>query len=333
LKIDEMSKSDLTWTPNLRQIILDLLLQIPEGMISTYKGLALAIGDESAARSVGTVLANNPWPDKYPCWKVVHSSGKVGKYSGENGKQGKIMRMQAEGIQVLGDRVANFDQVRFSDFQVEAPLAQLSKRQREIHNQVEQGPLEEYPSQVGGVDLSYAEGKVTASYVELHLDSLEVEYENSLERESVQFPYIPGYLAFREMPLLIELLSEIRQQRKLAELIFVDGNGLLHPRNAGLATHLGVALDHPAVGIAKKLLCGKVNVDGMVLGDRRPVMVDGRCLGFAVKTYSRANPIYVSVGPRVSLDQAVDIALETAEYKLPEPVRSAHKLAKRLATS
>lgn len=327
-----MSKLDLTWTPNLRQIILDLLLQIPEGMITTYKDLALAIGDERAARSVGTVLANNPWPDKYPCWKVVHSSGKVGKYSGENGKAGKINRMAVDGIEIIGDKVENFDQVRFRDFQSDAPLRRLRKIQREIRNQVEQSSLEQYPDQVGGVDLSYGEDTVTATYVELDLDSLSLEYKDSLEREAVHFPYIPGYLAFREMPLLVELLSDIREQRGLADLIFVDGNGLLHPRYAGLATHLGVVLDHPTVGVAKKLLCGQVSVCDMEVGDRRPVTMDDRCLGFGVKTYSRANPIFVSVGHKVELDQAVDIVLRASKYKLPEPIRKAHKLAKRLAT-
>lgn len=183
---------------------------------------------------------------------------------------------------------------------------------------------------VAGVDVSYGEQGVVASYVKFEENkAVKREY---ITRKEVKFPYIPGYLAFRELPILHELLQKVQKGGSIGDVIFVDGNGLLHPRKAGLASHLGVVGNQPTVGIAKSLLCGSVELSGMKTGERRTINRKGEELGLAVKTYDRADPIFVSVGNRVNLDHAAELAGEYSKYKLPEPLRLAHKLAKREAT-
>lgn len=326
-----MSISELEKVPNLNRIVLQLLNQIPEGKVTTYKDIALALGDAGAARAVGTIMANNPRPEKYPCWRVVHSDGRVGKYSGKRGKVGKLERIRKAGIPVKSDKIESFSRFRFRDFCLEPPLDELRRIQRKIPEEVSKKNNESI-DRAAGVDVSYGPKGVVAGYVEMDKGGDEVLREKTLVKGEVSFPYIPGYLAFRELPLLTELLKRIKGSADLADVIFVDGNGLLHPRKAGLASHLGVVLDHPTIGVAKKLLCGSVEDSGIDTGKWRLVAVDGKELGLAVKTYERANPIYVSVGNKVTLEGAGRLTLEYSNYKLPEPLRLAHKLAKGKAT-
>ncbi len=326
-----MDDGELSRVPNLNRIILVLLRQIPEGMVTSYKDIALALGDPGAARAVGTVLASNEEPEKYPCWRVVHSSGAVGKYSGEGGAEEKMRRMEAEGIEVEAGRVKDFDRVRFRDFSLDPPLPRLRKVQDKLDDLVELDSIPS-PKTAAGLDISYGSAGVVAAYVEMEQAGKRVVTEETICRASVDFPYIPGYLAFRELPPLLELIRKVGRSGSLADLMFVDGNGLLHPRKAGLASHLGVVINHPTVGVAKKLLCGEVDTEGMEEGEKRDVTREGNRIGLAVRTSRRANPIYVSVGHRTELNQAGDLTAKFSTYKLPEPIRRAHRLAKSLAT-
>jgi len=315
--------------PEVRRITLEALKEIPPGKVTSYKDLAEALGDPAAARTVGKIMSENRQPEEYPCWRVVHADGRVGKYSGKSGKAGKIKKIREDGIPVSDGKIDNFSEYRFRDFNFEPPLPELRRIQAEIPERVEinEGPR---VTSTAGVDVSYGQQGVVASYVEVKKN--QVAKEEYLGRKEVKFPYIPGYLAFRELPTLYELLRKVEEGDKLANVIFVDGNGLLHPRRAGLASHLGVILDHPTIGIAKKLLCGNVELSGMETGDKREVTYEGEILGLAVKTYRGANPVFVSVGNMVGLEEAADLVMEYSEYKLPEPVRQAHKLAKKEAT-
>ncbi|MFP4136610.1 MAG: endonuclease V [Candidatus Acetothermia bacterium] len=318
--------------PDLKRVTLELLNQVPEGKVTTYKDLAEALGDSRAARSVGTIMANNPKPGKYPCWRVVHSDGRVGKYSGGSGREDKISKILDDGIPVEGGKIKNLPRFRFQDYEITPPLKELREMQERIPRAVSRSKGEISVNRAAGVDVSYGEEGVVASYVEIRKRDKEVLRKEVLKKDEVKFPYIPGYLAFRELPILAELLKKLKSNKQLADVIFVDGNGLLHPRKAGLASHLGVVIEHTTIGVAKKLLCGSVNVSGMEAGERRSVRVDGERLGLAVRTYERANPIYVSVGNEIPLETAGNLALEFSQYKLPKPLRRAHKLAKREAT-
>ncbi|ORX92755.1 endonuclease V, partial [Basidiobolus meristosporus CBS 931.73] len=153
-------------------------------------------------------------------------------------------------------------------------------------------------------------------------------------------PYIPGFLAFREVHVLLELVEKLRNNKPefLPQVLLVDGNGVLHPRGFGLASHLGVLTDIPTIGVAKNFLqindgpeltmakvktqCHKLLQKG---GDKLPLIGDsGTLWGMAVRTLdTTTNPIFISTGHRVSHETAVAIALHCSLYRIPEPIRQA----------
>jgi deoxyribonuclease V len=140
------------------------------------------------------------------------------------------------------------------------------------------------------------------------------------------FPYVSGYLGFREAPALVSAWQALVDR---PDLLLVDGQGRAHPRRAGIATHLGVILDVPTIGIAKTLLCGSIMGEvGPEIGDARPVVDRGEIVAMALRTARRARPIFVSTGHRVSLATAVKWALRlSAGRRLPLPIRLAHEAA------
>lgn len=143
------------------------------------------------------------------------------------------------------------------------------------------------------------------------------------------FPYVPGFLGFREAPALIEAYRRLASP---PDLLFVDGHGFSHPRGLGIACHVGVLLDRPTIGVAKSILVGKPAGElGPEPGDRVPLVWRGRTIGMVVRTKRRTNPVYVSVGHRISLDTAVEWVMRAARgYRLPEPTRQAHLAANAL---
>jgi deoxyribonuclease V len=179
---------------------------------------------------------------------------------------------------------------------------------------------------VAGADASYTKGSdvIHAVVVVLRYPDLTV-----VERVSVSvvtgFPYIPGLLAFREGPALIEAFRRVRSE---PDVIFFDGHGIAHPRGIGIASHMGLLLDRPSIGVAKSLLTGSAAKPGFMRGSMTPVLRDGETIGMAVRTKEGTKPVYVSVGHRISLEAAVDLVLATARgYRLPEPTRQAHLLS------
>lgn len=139
----------------------------------------------------------------------------------------------------------------------------------------------------------------------------------------LRMPYVPGLLSFREIPLIVGALARLRRR---PDLLLVDGQGIAHPRRLGIAAHLGVLLDVPAIGCAKSILRGRHEPLPDVVGARAPMTDRGEIVGVALRTRQRANPIYISIGHRVSLTSAVSLveACHRAPYRLPEPTRLAH---------
>jgi deoxyribonuclease V len=140
------------------------------------------------------------------------------------------------------------------------------------------------------------------------------------------FAYVPGYLGFREAPALVAAWEALVEK---PDLLLVDGHGRAHPRRCGIATHVGVLLDVPTIGIAKTVLCGKVEGDlADEPGATAPLVDRGEVVALAVRTRARALPIYVGTGHRVSLETAVEWALALSEgRRLPLPIRLAHDAA------
>ncbi|RLE96564.1 MAG: endonuclease V [Thermoprotei archaeon] len=179
---------------------------------------------------------------------------------------------------------------------------------------------------VGGVDLSYVGDAAVAAAVVINAHTFKPVSKATVVLD-VRFPYIPTLLAFREAgPMIVA----VRRLSVRPHVLFVDGNGRLHPYRAGLACHVGLALDMPTIGVAKKLLCGEL---GEWRGREAPVLLGGEVIGVALRAGRGMRPIYVSVGHKISLRTAVRLTkrFTRGRSKLPEPLRLAHAEATALA--
>jgi len=182
--------------------------------------------------------------------------------------------------------------------------------------------LPEAVDYVAGVDVAYLEGTSVAAVAVLDLSTLsQVEFQ--VAHVKTCFPYIPTLLSFREIP---PAYSAIKKLHNKPDVFLVDGQGFAHPYGLGFASHLGLILDKPTIGVAKSLLCGKVEQN--VEYGWAPLNYKGAVIGAEVVTKQGTKPVYVSVGHRVSLKRATEIVMEcTGKYRLPEPIRRAHIIA------
>lgn len=181
---------------------------------------------------------------------------------------------------------------------------------------------------VAGVDVSYRRGGADffAAVVVLELPDLAVA-EQITAADRVSFPYVPGLLSFRELPVL---LQAFRRLATVPDAVLVDGQGIAHPRRLGLASHLGLWLELPTVGCAKSRLCGEHGTPGRRRGDRVPLMLDDEPVGTLLTTRDGVKPLYVSPGHLIDVPGAADLVMRCAgRYRLPEPTRLAHHLANR----
>lgn len=179
---------------------------------------------------------------------------------------------------------------------------------------------------VAGIDVGFEKhGTVTrAAVVVLDFPSL-TPVEQAVARQLTRFPYVPGYLSFREAPAVLAALKKLRTR---PDLLLCDGQGLAHPRRFGLACHLGLLLDIPSIGVAKSRLIG---AHGEVPGEKggwAALEGAGEVIGAVLRTRTGAKPVYVSIGHRIGLAAAIDHVLRcTTRYRLPETTRQAHRLA------
>jgi deoxyribonuclease V len=185
---------------------------------------------------------------------------------------------------------------------------------------------------VAGVDVSYDRQSpvLFAAVVVLNADTLE-PIETAGIRDTSRFPYVPGYLSFREAPAVLRALSELRCA---PDLLICDGHGYAHPRRFGLACHVGLRLDLPTIGCAKSRLIGSHAEPAFRRGGRRRLIDGGEVIGEVVRTRDGVRPVYVSVGHRISLPTARRWVLRLARgVRLPEPIRAAHLEVNRLRLS
>ena len=150
--------------------------------------------------------------------------------------------------------------------------------------------------------------------------------ETSFARRRTDFPYIPGFLSFREAPAMLEALGRLAVH---PDLLVVDGQGRAHPRRLGIASHVGLLADLPAIGIGKSRLFGRCNEPGPARGAWTPLMSGREMIGACLRTREGTHPVFVSVGHRISLETAIDIALRcTPRYRISEPIRQADRLSR-----
>jgi len=316
--------------PDLETQLLDLIQQIPEGKVTTYRTLAIALGDAIATRWVGSYLLNHPHSDKCLCHRVIQSTGQVGHYISGNVLD-KRQKLEDEGIEFHSDRI-HLDYYLFESFVSEAPLIELRELQNQLNQQIQLNPVDELPDQIAGVDVSYINPQeAVAAYVLVDLKSGKRLWSTTVRHPS-PFPYISSYLAFRELPVHLKLIDKVRQAGKLASTILVDGTGILHPRHAGIACHLGVLANVPTIGITKKLLCGEVNLMGMQVGQERTIIYQEKPCGLALQTKANVKPIYLSPGYGVDFDFVKALALKLIQgHKLPEAIHWADRLSREAA--
>jgi len=179
---------------------------------------------------------------------------------------------------------------------------------------------------IAGVDVGFEdEGRTTrAAVAVLDMPTCRV-VETALARLPTRFPYVPGLLAFRELPAVLAALGQLR---RAPDLLLCDGQGIAHPRRLGIAAHLGVITGLPSVGVGKTRLCGQHMDVPDVRGAWVPLTDKDEVLGAVLRTRAGVKPVYISIGHRLDLDAAVaSVMAALTRYRLPAPIRAAHRLA------
>lgn len=180
---------------------------------------------------------------------------------------------------------------------------------------------------VAGADVSTQGDRGYATVAVLSFPELSVVEVRGYEAP-LSFPYVPGLLAFREIPAVVGALEKIESE---VDALILDAHGLAHPRGMGLASHLGLFVDVPTVGCAKSRLVGEHEEPGPEKGSQTDLVYRKKVVGKVVRTRARVSPVYVSVGNRIDLDSAVELVLACCtKYRLPETTRQAHNAANRL---
>ena len=179
---------------------------------------------------------------------------------------------------------------------------------------------------VAGVDVGYEDAQRTtrAAVAVLSFPDL-APLEQVIARRPTTFPYVPGLLSFRELPAVLDALSQLSV---MPDIILCDGQGRAHPRRFGIACHLGVLLDLPTIGVGKTRLVGRHLEPGPERGDWTPLLDRGEEIGAVLRTRTGVKPLYISGGHRVCLRTAIELTLAClTRYRLPETTRAAHRLA------
>lgn len=203
--------------------------------------------------------------------------------------------------------------------------------QKKLRDEVRITPFTQTPTLIGGCDVSmnrFAKegfaGFVTLSYPDLTLQ------DESVVEDIIPFPYVPGLLSFREIPMLIKAWEKLA---KKPDLLMVDGIGIAHPRRFGIASHLGVLLDMPTIGCAKSVLTGTYEEPGIEAGSVSYLYdryATDEVIGAAVRTKRGVKPMFISPGHRITLDDSIHLVRSCIlKHRLPEPTRQAHLAVNR----
>jgi len=295
---------------------------IPEGRYTTFGSLALALGDAKAARAVGELISSGRV--KGPVHRIVYSDGRVpercmGPLSDEMG----LAHRGSEAYVSRGPGPTSFE--------FEHPPLQSLKRVQTAHRGLLREEKVFRAKRTAGMDISPGKDSHTAVLVLLDLDG-ELLDEVSI-RGQPGFPYISGYLMFREGPLILKLVGSAVEQGLIDErtLLVLDGNGILHPERFGIACHIGAVTNAHTCGAAKRLMLGSIGGDNRMRDgcELTDVTLGEERLGIAVRRRS-VRPIFISRGHRSGLDGCLEALTPSWRYRVPEPTRLAHIRANEL---
>lgn len=204
-------------------------------------------------------------------------------------------------------------------------LEEAAAIQRELQEEVIRDDHLGQLSFVAGVDVGFEAGQVARAAVAVLTFPDLTLHEQAIARLPVSIPYVPGYLSFREVPVV---LAALEQLATLPDVLLCDGQGLAHPRRFGLACHLGVLTGLPAIGVAKTRFIGTHEPLPEEKGAWQPLVDRGEVVGAALRSRTGTRPLYVSIGHKVTLPRVIDVVLQcTPRYRLPETTRWAHRLA------
>lgn len=177
---------------------------------------------------------------------------------------------------------------------------------------------------IAGIDVSIRDDRGRAAVVVFSYPELEIT-DYSIATRKITFPYVPGLLSFREGPVALDALENLATQ---PDLLIFDAQGIAHPRRLGLASHIGVLVDLPAIGCAKSRLYGHYEEPGSERGSYTFLTDRGETIGAVVRTRTNVKPVFVSIGHRIDLSTSIAYIFNTGRgYRLPEPTRWAHQVA------
>ncbi len=315
--------------PDMHQELCNLLRQIPRNKVTTYGEIARALGSVRASRWVATHLNSKIDPDEFPAHRVIRSSGDLGTFHGGNIdlKRELILSDQI----FIKNGIVDLQKYQFSNFQCDQPLIRLKQQQDKIQKIIQIKPFQGTSSVIGAVDVSYGphdQSFATYALVDSKTEKLLWSKTVSLPRP---FPYIPGFLAYRELPVYLKLIENVRKAKQLAPVTLVDGNGILHPQKAGIACQLGVYTNLKTIGVAKSLLCGTVTNKNVEQSSF--VEYENEILGIALLPKQSRKPLYVSPGNGTDLQSSLSLVKRVmSKHRLPEPLYFADRISRSEAT-
>lgn len=188
-------------------------------------------------------------------------------------------------------------------------------------------PLKKPPQYIASVDASFTDDEIIAvTCIYKYPELVYIGHETAIKEAT--FPYVPGYLTFREGPAIIEAINSLSIK---PDLILVDGQGIAHPKGIGIASHIGVLLDMPTIGCAKSRLIGEYKESGFKKGDWSSLEYNGRAVGAVLRTKENVRPLFVSPGHKIDLKASIEIVLGcTSKYRIPDPLRMADFISKKI---
>ena len=207
-----------------------------------------------------------------------------------------------------------------------ASIARAQKIQETLRSRCSVRPFPELSaaSTIAGADAAYDGDNVCTAVVLMSFPGLS-EIQNVAIRSEAPFPYISGYFAFREGPGIIEAVGKLDEK---PGILIINGHGTAHPRRFGIASHIGVLLDMPVIGVARRLMAGNYTFPLGRDSLKFPVCMGDEAVAMGIRIKPGSRPVFISPGHKVSLDQSVEIVtMVTGGHRLPEPLRRAHKLA------
>lgn len=334
--LHEVADAFAAGIPNLTEQVDQLVKAIPPGSVATYGDVAKLLGDSVASRWVATYLLDPTCGVADLSHRVVRSTGEVGlHYTGSS--ETKTQRLQAE------DVIVNGGSIDLETYRTELPpifpsLSKLKAWQRDFECPEEPEFRLSDIQIIGGIDVSYGKQQAVSACHLTKSNGL-TSIGTHLFTGEAKFPYITGYLAFREIALHLNLLAKMQTSGTLPGVLLVDGNGRLHPRRMGIARMLGGLAGIPTIGVAKKLICGVIRAPELKVGNWEPIVAakdePDEILGYAIIPHTKTkHPLYVSRGFGID-DESMQAVVERclAEHRLPEPIYWADRDSRRAAST